>query len=323
MTYQKYDLHCHSTCSDGTFSPSEVVQKAQQASIDVLALTDHDTTNGLAEARQMAESLDIRFINGIELSCEHSLTGGYGKNKSVTKIIHVLGLDFADLDTMNERLQQVQASRANRGRAMVSKLAEILTHDPKVNHKLSKCSLSKKTLNEEVLNENALSEDSLWQSVLAKAGGNPESVGRPHIAKTLCELGVVHSMSQAFDKYLGDNKPAYVKIDTLSMAEGIKLIQDCGGQAVLAHPTGYNLSATRVRKLINEFAELGGNGSELPANREPLSKRRMVDKVIADNQLVVSVGSDFHGANMPWRKLGDVPKLTSEQIGVWHKFKVS
>ncbi len=306
MTYLKYDLHCHSTRSDGTFSPSEVVQQAKQAGIDVLALTDHDTLMGLTEARQMADSLGIRFVNGIELSCEHTLTGGYGKNKSTTKIIHVVGLDFDNVEKMNKRLQQIQDSRANRGRAMVRKLADILVNQAEPNKVQSSADFS---------------EETLWLLVLDKAGGNPQSVGRPHIAKTLCELGVVHSMSHAFDKYLADNKPAYVKIDTLSMAEGIELIQQCGGKAVLAHPTGYNLSATRVRKLISEFAQLGGDASELPATREPLSKRRMVDKVIADNKLAISVGSDFHGANMPWRKLGDVPRATSEQVGIWHQFR--
>ncbi len=292
MSYIKYDLHCHSTCSDGTFSPSEVVKKAHNVAIDVLALTDHDTTSGLAEARATAESLNMRLINGIELSCEHTLTGGYGKNKSTTKIIHVLGLDFDDIELMNKRLQQVQESRANRGRAMVTKLTQLLEID----------------------------DNEFWQTVLKQANGNPQAVCRPHIAKTLCEMGIVQTMAQAFNKYLGDNQPAYVKIDTLTMAEGIELIKKCGGKAVLAHPSSYNLSATRIRKLINEFAQLGGDGSEVPTDKEPLSKRRMVDRLIADNGLAVSVGSDFHGTNISWRKLGNVPKLTSEQVGIWEQF---
>ncbi|MBS9780557.1 MAG: PHP domain-containing protein [Moraxellaceae bacterium] len=295
MTYTKYDLHCHSTCSDGTFSPSEVVKKAHDVAIDVLALTDHDTTAGLAEARATAESLNMQLINGIELSCEHTLTGGYGKNKSTTKIIHVVGLDFADIELMNKRLQQVQESRANRGRAIVSKLTHLLKID----------------------------DNEFWQAVLKKANRNAQAVCRPHIAKTLCEMGIVQSIPQAFNKYLGDNQPAYVKIDTLSMAEGIKLIQECGGKAVLAHPSKYNLSATRIRKLIAEFAQLGGDASEVPTDKEPLSKRRMVDRVIADNKLAVSVGSDFHGANIPYIKLGTVPKLTSEQVGIWEQFSVA
>jgi predicted metal-dependent phosphoesterase TrpH len=106
------------------------------------------------------------------------------------------------------------------------------------------------------------------------------------------------------------------------MEDGIALIHACGGKAVLAHPTRYQLSATRVRKLIEEFAALGGDACELPADSEPLSTRRMVDRSVAEHNLGVSTGSDFHGSNMPWRKLGDIPTLTPDQQGVWQDFKL-
>ena len=88
---------------------------------------------------------------------------------------------------------------------------------------------------------------------------------------------------------------------------------------MLAHPTRYQLSATRVRKLIEEFALLGGDACELPANSEPVSTRKMVDRSIAEHKLAVSIGSDFH-SNMPWRRLGDVPKIHPEQQGIWQSF---
>ena len=81
----KIDLHCHSTCSDGTYAPTEVVQRAQAAGVKVLALTDHDTLAGIDEARAAAEDCGITVINGVEISCEHTLSGGYGKNKSTNK----------------------------------------------------------------------------------------------------------------------------------------------------------------------------------------------------------------------------------------------
>ncbi len=297
----KIDLHCHSTCSDGTFSPTQVVEKAGQACIDVLALTDHDTTAGIYEAKKAAKSKNIKLINGVEISCEHTLSGGYGKHQNRTKIIHVVGLGFDDIDKMSETLARLQQSRANRGRAMVAKLAEILP---------------KEGINKSI----DISEDSLWQAVLNKANGNSQAVGRAHIGQVLHEKGVVKTVQQAFDKYLADNKPAYVKIDALTMAEGIELIHDCGGMAVLAHPTRYNLSATRVRKLIEAFKQLGGDACELPASSEPVSKRQMIDRAIAQHSLMVSVASDFHGASMPWRRLGDVPKKGAQQVGVWEQF---
>lgn len=288
----KYDLHCHSTCSDGTYAPTEVVKRAHAAGINVLALTDHDTLVGIDEAREAANAYDIQLINGVEISCEHTLSGGYGKNKSTNKIIHVLGLDFADREKMHATLQQLQDSRATRGQRITEKLSELLDID----------------------------FDELWQAVLDKAGGNPQAVGRAHIGQVLFERGEVKTVQKAFDKYLADNKPAYVAIEALTMQHGIELIHACGGRAVLAHPTRYQLSATRVRKLIGEFAQLGGDACELPATSEPISTRRMVDRSIAEHNLVTSIGSDFHGSNMPWRCLGDVPILNEDQRGIWELF---
>lgn len=288
----KVDLHCHSTCSDGTYAPTEVIERAHAAGVTVLALTDHDTLLGIDEARVAADSHGMQLINGVEISCEHTLSGGYGKNKSTNKIIHVLGLDFSDRARMHATLQQLQDSRATRGQRITEKLSALLGID----------------------------YDELWQQILTKAGGNAKAVGRAHIGQVLFERGEVKTVQKAFDKYLADNKPAYVAIEALSMQKGIELIQACGGKAVLAHATRYQLSATRVRKLIEEFAALGGDGCELPADSEPLSTRRMVDRSIAEHKLAVSVGSDFHGSNMPWRRIGDVPTVNADQQGIWQAF---
>lgn len=285
LAYKRIDLHSHSTCSDGSNTPTELLHKAHVANIDIFALTDHDTLAGIPEAKAVADELGITLINGVEISCQHTLTGGYGKNKAKDKVIHVLGLGFTDFEEMNDTLTHIQTSRGNRGRMIVEKMAELTGHD----------------------------FDEMWQAVLAKADGNADAVGRAHIAKVLLEQEIVPTMQKAFDKYLADNKAAYVPIETLSMEDTISLIHRCGGKAVLAHPTRYNLSATRVRKLIAEFAQFGGDGCELPNNDEPLSTRRMVDRSIAEHGLQVSTGSDFHGTSMPWRKLGDVPSLAEGQ----------
>lgn len=294
----KIDLHCHSTRSDGSDSPTELVTRAANAGIEVLALTDHDTILGIEEARDCATECGIKLINGVEISCEHTLTGGYGKNKAKDKIIHVLGLDFSDIQTMQSALEKLQDSRANRGQRIVEKLSEILKLEDE-------------------------QRQALWQAVLDKAGGNPQAVGRAHIGQVLYDRGDVKTVQQAFDKYLADNKPAYVAIEALSMEEAIQLIHDCGGQAVLAHPTRYRLSATRVRKLIGEFAQMGGDATELPSTDEPVSTRKMVDRSVSEHELSVSIGSDYHGTSMPWRRLGDTPKPTPEQQGIWQKFNLS
>ena len=172
LCYKRIDLHSHSTCSDGSNTPTQLLQKANEANIDIFALTDHDTLAGIPEARAVAEELGITLINGVEISCQHTLTGGYGKNKAKDKIIHVLGLGFTDFTEMNETLTHIQVSRGNRGRMIVEKMAELTGHD---------------------FNE-------MWQAVLVKADGNPDAVGRAHIAKVLLEQEIVPTMQKAFSK---------------------------------------------------------------------------------------------------------------------------
>lgn len=288
------DLHSHSTCSDGTFSPQELVLLAKNVGIHTFALTDHDTILGLDEARQMADKFGMCLINGVEISCHHALFGGYGKHQVINKVIHVLALDFDDKKQLENKLTALQHSREYRGKAIITKLAKLLNYDETV----------------------------ILQNVLNRVNHNPKAIGRAHIAQALFELHLTKSIQDGFDKYLADNKPAYVAIDTINMAQTVALIHECGGLAVLAHPTRYHLSATRTRRLIADFAGMGGDAVELP-NGEPISTRTMIDRCVKEHNLLVSVGSDFHGTNMPWRKLGKVATIKPEQVGVWECFRSS
>lgn len=295
---KKIDLHMHSTCSDGTNTPTELIKKVALAGIEMAALTDHDTIKGLDEAKEAAKMVGVELIRGVEISCTHTLSGGYGKHQQIDKIIHVVALNFSDSLKMNEALQSLQDSRHLRGRQMIQKLADLLMDHP---------------------DEAAALFENLWQQVLTKVSGNARAVGRAHIGQVLHELGYVPSVQAAFDKYLADNKPAYVPIQTINMADTVALIHECGGLAVLAHPTRYKLSATRIQRLISDFAQCGGDGCELP-NHEPLSCVEMVSRAIAKHELAVSLGSDFHGSNMPWRKLGSTAAMHKNQVGIWERF---
>lgn len=289
------DLHCHSTCSDGTYQPEEVVKRAFDKGVKVLALTDHDTVLGIDKARKTAESLGMLLINGVEISCRHRVIGGYSKKPAqAEKVIHVLAYDFDNIEKMHNRLSTIQESRHTRGFAMCEKVA--------------------KTFN--------LDLDEIWQDVLVQTGGNPKAVGRVHIAKTMVNKGLVSDVQKAFSGYLADHKSCYVALDSLNLKECIDLIHDCGGKASLAHATRYNLTANKVRKLIADFAKAGGDAVELPATNEAVSTRHMVDRVIKEHQLAISIGSDFHGTTMPWRSLGAVPKLHEGQIGIWEKLNL-
>lgn len=294
----RIDLHSHSTASDGTLTPLELIALAKNTGLEMLAITDHDTTLGMIAAKTHALSAGIRLIHGVEISCHHTLSGSYGKNPTQLQHVHVVALDFIDTDKMAQALEQLQRSRAKRGWRIVCAMAEILKDSA-----------------------HATAADALWQQVLALADNNPKAVGRAHIAQVLYSLGVVSSIGQAFDKYLADNRPAYVAIDCLQMSDAIALIHDCGGQAVLAHPTRYHLSATRTRRLIADFKALGGDGCELPAANEPASLRAMIDRSISEHGLLVSLGSDFHGSTMPWRKLGHTAALKDGQVGIWTRFR--
>lgn len=286
------DLHCHSTCSDGTFSPTEVVKKAHEKGVKMLALTDHDTILGIDEARKTANDLDMLLINGVEISCRHRVIGGYSKKPAQSeKVIHVLAYGFDNVEKMNNRLSAIQQSRHTRGYAICEKVAKNF----------------------------GLSIDDIWHDVLQQANGNPQAVGRVHIAKVMVDKGLVNDVQKAFSGYLADHKSCYVALDGLNLKECVDLIHDCGGKASLAHATRYNLTANKVRKLIADFAKVGGDAVELPATNEPVSTRHMVDRVIKEHQLFVSIGSDYHGTTTPWRTLGGVPKLHEGQIGIWEK----
>ena len=284
------DMHCHSTRSDGTFSPSEVVQKAHEKGVKVLSLSDHDTVLGILEASQTADSLGMTLIHGVEISCRHRVMGGYSKKPAQNeKVIHVLGYGFSNIETMHDKLAAIQANRETRGYAMCERVANTFKRPM----------------------------DEIWQAVLVQAKGNPQAVGRTHIAKVMADQGLVSDVQKAFTGYLADHKSCYVALDGLSLKDCINLIHDCGGKASLAHATRYNLTANKVRKLIADFASSGGDAVELPASNEPTSTRHMVDRVIKEHELKVSIGSDFHGTTMPWRVLGGVPKLHEGQVGIW------
>lgn len=285
------DLHSHSTASDGSYLPSELVAFAKQQNLSMLAITDHDTMAGYLSVCH--QTTDIRLIAGVEISCSHTLMGSYNKTRPNTeRIIHVVGLAIQDTAIMQEALQAIQQSRAVRAKQMIAKLAVLLDKDA----------------------------EQLWHSALQKVAGNANALGRVHIAQVLYDLGAIKTIKDAFDKYLADGKCAYVALDTPTMAMVVTLIHRCGGFAVLAHPTRYGLSATRVRRLIADFAVMGGDGCELPALDEPKSTRQMIDRAIAEHNLLVSVGSDFHGTTMPWRQLGHVPTPNVEQVGIWERF---
>ena len=192
------DFHTHTHHSDGLLAPAELVRRAAANSVEVLAVTDHDTTAGLAEAETAARSANVRLIAGVELSADGDDGADY----------HLLGY-FPSVPavlangTFQDQLHAYRVGRQQRGRILLEKLA-------------------------------ALGMPLDWERLLAIAG--PAAVGRPHIAQAMVEQGYVASVREAFDRYLHDEGPVAAEREKLPPQSAVELIRAAGGVAVLAHP---------------------------------------------------------------------------------------
>jgi predicted metal-dependent phosphoesterase TrpH len=281
---QRMDLHTHSHFSDGTLSPAALIEHASCSRVDMLALTDHDTLDGLPEAHLAAMEHGVRLVEGVEISSQW-----HKPNKKNPFGVHIVALAPKDMGPLQELLAKQQQIRANRAVQICQKLEKVTKIDP-------------------------------WPEVLALADGRAEGVTRSHIASWLVQKGIVARQQQAFDHYLKEGKSAFVPLAWAEINQVIDCIRASGGQAVLAHPTRYGLSATHIRYLAGLFKSLGGHALELPSSNEPPATRAMMDYLIAQHDLAVSIASDFHGENMPWLKLGQVPVVRENQRGVWEQF---
>jgi len=266
-------------------SPEQLVHAAVEKGIHTLALTDHDSMDGLKLAEKIAQDLPLHIISGVEISSQWSRPATK-KNYAV----HVVALNMQNPQPLLVLLEQQKQIRAIRAKQICDLLVPLIGED-------------------------------IYADVIAKVDNIPDRVTRTHIAKTLVEKAYVSRPQQAFDKYIKEGKKAYVKFDGLGLQETIQVIHESQGFAVLAHPTKYDLSATNIRYLIEIFAQFGGDAVELPPAIEPASTRQMVDRMIEQFGLKVSVGSDFHGDNMPWIKLGNIPRVKEGQVGVWESFR--
>ena len=261
----KYDLHCHSTASDGILTPSEVVLRAHEKGVNVLALTDHDTVAGVAEARQQADALGMRLINGVEIST-------LWENRS----IHIVGLGF---DISHEKMTALLAEQA--------KLREIRAQE--IGAKLERIGV-----------EHAYSE-------AKKLAGDGE-VTRAHYARHLVQIGKVSNDGQAFKRYLGQGKSAYVKPQWVDIPTTIDIIHQAGGVAVFAHPLRYTMTMKWVRKLTESFKAWGGDAIEISGCGQRRDQYQLLVKLAEEHQLAGAMGSDFHFP-CAWVELGRLAPL--------------
>ena len=258
-----YDLHAHTTASDGALSPVELVRLAQSLGLRALAVTDHDTVDGVAEAIREADTLGIELVPGVEISAN------FGKVP-----VHVLGLFLEYRDpSLLEFFAEARERRVERVHQMVGKLAK-------------------------------LGIDIEPASVFARSSHG--TIGRPHVAEVLLERGVVSSLKEAFVRFLGDDGPAYVGNETVSLEEAIALIRRAGGLASLAHP--YVLDDDRV---IGDMAACRLPALEVYHRDHTPEKVARYEALAEELSLLATGGSDFHRPNGDDRELG-CPQLNEE-----------
>ncbi|MEU0058995.1 PHP domain-containing protein [Streptomyces sp. NPDC006334] len=249
----RIDLHCHSTASDGTDTPAELVRGAAAAGLDVVALTDHDTTRGHAEAiAALPEGLTL--VTGAELSCR---TDGIS--------MHMLAylFDPEEPALLAER-ELVRDDRVPRARAMVAKLDE-------------------------------LGVPVTWEQVARIAGDG--SVGRPHVATALVELGVVPTVSDAFTPdWLGDGGRVWIPKHETDPFEAIRLVKAAGGVTVFAHPAASKRGRTVPESVIAELAAAGLDGIEVDHMDHDADTRARLRGLARDLGLLVTGSSDYHGS---------------------------
>lgn len=274
------DLHSHSHHSDGSLSPSALVARARERGVSMLALTDHDSVQGVPEAQAAAAGTELAVVPGLELS-----TLWRKQN------VHVVGLN---VDIRNPALTVALAVQAGaRGRRALQ-IAERLDARLRIE----------------------TADEGSYAGALALAG-HPDTISRSHFARWLLDTKRITSLQQAFDRYLGQGKAADVPIPWMDMPTAISLIREAGGHAVLAHPGRYAMSRTRLRELIAEFKVSGGEALEVATATEKPDIVRYLGELCRQHGLAASQGSDYHGGHMPWIDLGRFPPLPEGCQPVW------
>lgn len=254
----RIDLHAHSNASDGTDSPAELVAAAVAAGLDVVALTDHDTVAGHADAAEAVHALPagtrLTVVPGAELSC---VSGDVS--------LHMLAYLFDPAEpAFAEERELVRTDRFRRGRAIVERCRE-------------------------------LGADISWEQVRRIAGEG--SVGRPHIASALVEAGVIATVSDAFTaEWLANGGRADVRKHETDPVEAVRLVRAAGGVPVFAHPGAVKRGKTVSDQVIADLAAAGLAALEVDHTDHDEATRLRLRGLAADLGLLVTGSSDYHGA---------------------------
>ncbi|MEV6069543.1 PHP domain-containing protein [Nocardia sp. NPDC052001] len=253
----RIDLHTHSNASDGTDTPAELIRNAAAAGLDVVALTDHDTTAGWAEAVD-ALPPGLTLVRGMEMSCVGRGEDGW------PVAVHLLAylFDPAD-DVFAQERERLRGERIIRLRAMAEQMAaDGLPVDP--------------------------------DAVMASAG---PSAGRPHLARALVEAGVVPTVDAAFQDLLASDGRYYVEKADTPLQRAVEMVQAAGGVSVVAHARARKRGRLLALDHIRELTALGLGGLELDHPDHSAADREVLAGLAAELGLLTTGSSDYHGRN--------------------------
>jgi predicted metal-dependent phosphoesterase TrpH len=253
----RLELHCHSTCSDGSLEPEQLAQRLLDYGPELVCLTDHDTMAGcgrLAAALAGDErGRDIRVLRGLELSCKHA-------GRTIHLLIWGVG-DGPGAAALDQRLVDQRRRRRERIGAICARLAELGVE---------------------------------LDAAALLAAGEGRTPGRPDVARALVDAGHCSSVRDAFNRYLRDDGPAYVEVASLGLGEGLALGRAAGARMGLAHPHTLRHYAV-VRELFLEFRDQGLEGIEAFYGHGSPTRAEQWLRLARELELVPTAGSDFHG----------------------------
>jgi predicted metal-dependent phosphoesterase TrpH len=255
----RIDLHAHSTASDGTDTPAELVANAAAAGLDVVAITDHDTTSGWAQA-VAALPAGLRLVPGAELSCRSS--DGRGGHCTVHLLAYLFDPSSPAVVAEHAR---ARAERRTRLATMAGRMAA---------------------------DGFPVSADELLANL-------PEdsTAGRPHIAMALVRAGTVSTVDEAFERFLDDRGRYYVPSSRTPVESSIETIAEAGGVTVLAHAFAHHRGPTITEEVIRELADAGLAGLEVDHPDHGAEARARLRGLADDLGLITTGSSDYHGTN--------------------------
>jgi 3',5'-nucleoside bisphosphate phosphatase len=261
------DLHIHSTASDGTLSPLDIVALALRVPLGAIALTDHDSIAGAREILLSGIPPDLGFLTGVEISADPPPSyPGPGS-------IHILGYGIRlDDPELNRILEKLQNARRDRNPQIISHL-------------------------------NKLGIGIRLEEVEKEAGdGQP---GRPHIARLMVRKGVVNTIDEAFDRYLGHGRPAYAEKFRIESSHAVELVNAAGGIPVLAHPGLLELETDeQLDDILQEMIAFGLKGVEVYFSEHSPEQTNRYAELARRYDLLMTGGTDFHGDIQPEVRLG-------------------